>query len=108
MPSSTKSVLDSFCLQASTPVPAISDNTAYSELRLLGYAGKGLTGHGFRSMSSALLETSGWNRNATERQFVHRKRDAIRAAYNFAEFSPERRKMTKAWVDYLDDLRHGK
>lgn len=28
----------------------------------------------------------------------------MRAAYNFAEHLPERRKMMQAWADYLDRL----
>ena len=28
----------------------------------------------------------------------------MRAAYNYAEFLPERRKMMQAWADYLDHL----
>lgn len=29
----------------------------------------------------------------------------VRAAYNFAEHLPERRKMMQSWADYLDALR---
>lgn len=42
-----------------------------------------------------------------ERQLAHGERHAVRAAYNFAEFLPERRKMTQAWADYLDGSRAG-
>ena len=31
----------------------------------------------------------------------------MRAAYNYAEHLPERRKMMQAWADYLDKLRTG-
>ncbi len=31
-----------------------------------------------------------------------------RAAYNYAEYLPERRNMMKFWSDYLDNLRAGK
>ena len=34
-------------------------------------------------------------------------RNSVRAAYNYAEFLPERRKMMQAWADYLDTLRLG-
>jgi hypothetical protein len=33
------------------------------------------------------------------------ERDAVRAAYNYAEFLPERRRMMRAWADYLDELK---
>jgi len=47
----------------------------------------------------------GWNRDAIERQLAHSERDAVRAAYNYAEHLPERRRMMQAWADYLDSLR---
>ena len=83
----------------------ISDNTVNAALRRLGYSTDEITGHGFRSMASTLLNEQGWNRDAIERQLAHAERNSIRAAYNFAEFLPERRKMMQAWADYLDELR---
>jgi len=62
----------------------------------MGYTKDELTGHGFRSMASTLLNEQGWNRDAIERQLAHAERDNIRAAYNYAEFLPERRKMMQA------------
>ena len=32
------------------------------------------------------------------------ERNKVRAAYNHAEYLPERRKMMKWWADYLDDV----
>ena len=66
-----------------------------------------MTGHGFRSMASTLLNEQGWSRDAIERQLAHGERDEVRAAYNYAEYLPERRKMMQAWADYLDGLRAG-
>jgi hypothetical protein len=34
-------------------------------------------------------------------QLAHVERNAVSAAYNFAEHPPERRKMMQAWADYL-------
>ena len=84
---------------------AMSENTVNAALRRLGYDGDTMTGHGFRSMASTLLNEQGWHRDAIERQLAHAERDAIRAAYNYAEHLPERRKMMQAWADYLDGLR---
>ena len=66
-----------------------------------------MTGHGFRSMESTLLHDQGWNHQAIERQFAHAERNAVGAAYNFAEHLPERRRMMQAWADYLDGLKAG-
>lgn len=83
----------------------ITDATINAALRILGYTKEELTGHGFRSMASTLLNELGWNRDAIERQLAHAERNSVRAAYNFAEFLPERRKMMQAWADYLSALR---
>ena len=39
-----------------------------------------------------------------ERQLAHVEGNAVRAAYNHAEYLPERRKMMQWWADYLDEL----
>ncbi len=83
----------------------ISDAAVNAALRRLGYEQEEFTGHAFRSMASTLLNELGWNRDAIERQLAHAERNSIRAAYNFAEFLPERRKMMQSWSDYLDALK---
>jgi len=85
----------------------MGENTVNAALRRLGYAKDEMTGHGFRSMASTLLNEDGWNRDAIERQLAHAERDNVRAAYNFAEYLPERRRMMQAWADRLDALRAG-
>lgn len=83
----------------------MSENTVNAALRRMGFDRDTMTGHGFRSMASTLLNEQGWHRDAIERQLAHAERDAVRAAYNYAEHLPERRKMMQAWADYLDSLR---
>ena len=90
-----------------TPDRPMSENTVNAALRRLGYTSEEMTGHGFRSMASTLLNENGWNRDAIERQLAHGERDAVRAAYNYAEFLPERRKMMQWWADYLGNLARG-
>ena len=85
----------------------MSDNAILSALRRMGYTGDQMTGHGFRSMASTLLNEQGWHRDAIERQLAHAERDSIRAAYNYAEHLPERRRMMQSWADYLGELRKG-
>jgi len=83
----------------------MSENTVNAALRRMGYTKDEMTGHGFRSMASTLLNEQGWNRDAIERQLAHGERNGVRAAYNFAEYLPARRKMMQEWADYLDGLR---
>jgi integrase len=85
----------------------MSENTLLAALRRLGYTSAEMTGHGFRSMASTLLNENGWNRDAIERQLAHAERNNIRAAYNYAEYLPERRTMMQWWADYLDGLKTG-
>lgn len=85
----------------------MSENTVNGALRRLGYTKDELTGHGFRSMASTLLNEQGWHRDAIERQLAHAEHDSVRAAYNYAEHLPERRQMMQHWADYLDTLASG-
>lgn len=85
----------------------MSENTVNAALRRMGYEPGDMTAHGFRSMASTLLNEQGWHRDAIERQLAHQERNDVRAAYNYAEHLPERRKMMQAWADYLDALREG-
>ncbi|MEJ2373560.1 MAG: aspartate-semialdehyde dehydrogenase [Sulfurimonas sp.] len=72
-----------------------------------GYTKEEMTGHGFRSMASTILNEQGWHRDAIERQLAHAERNTVRAAYNYAEHLSERVKMMQAWADYLDGLKKG-
>jgi integrase len=85
----------------------MSENTINAALRRMGYAKDEMTGHGFRSMASTLLHELGLPHAVIERQLAHGERNKVSAAYNFAEYLPERRKMMQQWADYLDKLRAG-
>jgi integrase len=91
---------------ARTLMRPISENTVNAALRRLGYSEDEMTGHGFRSMASTRLNEMGnWKSDAIERQLAHGERDQIRAAYNHAQYLPERIVMMQAWADYLDALK---
>lgn len=85
----------------------MSSNAVLSALRRMGYEKDEMSGHGFRSMASTLLNEQGWNRDAIERQLAHAERNSVRAAYNYAELMPERKKMMQAWADYLEGIKVG-
>ena len=90
--------------QASASRP-ITDVCLLNALRRMGYARGEMTIHGFRSMASTLLNEQGYNRDWIERQLAHCEKSAVRAAYNHAEYLPERRRMMQEWADYLDGLK---
>lgn len=85
--------------------PRIHSYAPLRAIRSLGYASGEHTFHGFRSMASTLLNELGYNRDWIERQLAHSERDSVRAAYNYAEYLPERRKMMQEWSDYLIELK---
>jgi integrase len=85
----------------------MSDGTIRTALKTLGYDSDTMTAHGFRTTASTLLNEQGWSPDAIERQLCHMPRDAVRAAYNRAQYLDERRKMMQAWADYLDSLKAG-
>jgi len=86
---------------------AMSNNTVNAALRRIGYTKDEMTAHGFRSMASTLLNEQGWNPDAIERQLAHGEGNGVRAAYNYAQHLPERKRMMTAWADYLDGLASG-
>ncbi len=86
------------------PSRPMSENTINAALRRMGYATNQMTAHGFRSMASTILNEEGFNGDWIERQLAHCEKDGVRAAYNYAQYLPERRKMMQAWADLLDQL----
>ena len=85
----------------------MSENGVLVALRSMGYEKDKMTPHGFRSMASTMLNENGSNRDHIERQLAHIEVDQVRAAYNYAEYLPERRAMLQWYADYLDSLREG-
>lgn len=84
----------------------ISENTVVYGLARMGYKGR-MTGHGFRSVASTLLNEQGYRPDIIERQLAHSEKNAVRAAYNRAEYLPERKNMMQEWADYLDKIKVG-
>jgi integrase len=89
-----------YLLGAQTISGVISQNTMIYALYRLGYHSRA-TVHGIRSTASTILNEQGFNRDWIERQLAHNERDQVRAAYNAAEWMPERRRMMQWWADYL-------
>lgn len=83
----------------------ISDMGLLNALRRMGYEKGVMTIHGFRGMASTLLNEQGYRPDVIEAQLAHGERNAVRKAYNHAEYLPERRKMMQEWADYLDTLK---
>jgi len=85
----------------------ISNNTLLHALYRLGYRGK-MTGHGFRSVASTILnESNVFNPDWIERQLAHVAGNSVRGAYNRAAYLEDRQMMMQWWSDLLDKLLNG-
>jgi integrase len=81
----------------------MSENGVRVALRAMGYEKEDMTAHGFRGMASTILNEHGFMPDIIERQLSHIDKNAIRSAYNHAEYLSQRREMMQWWADWLDD-----
>lgn len=82
----------------------ISNGAVLMALRRMGYYGR-MTGHGFRSLASTILNEKGYQPDVIERQLAHEDGDKVRSAYNRAEYLLERKKMMQDYADILDKIK---
>lgn len=82
----------------------LSENFVLSALGRMGFRHI-MTGHGFRGLASTILNEREFNSDWIERQLAHVEGNGVRAAYNHAQYLPQRRKMMQCWADYLDEQR---
>lgn len=82
----------------------MSNNTILKALERLGYKGR-MTGHGFRALAmTTIKEKLKFPHEVVDRQLAHAPRNKVDAAYDRTKFLDERRKMMKAWANYLDAI----
>lgn len=61
------------------------------------------TPHATRTTASTILNEMGFRHDVIERQLAHQERNAVRRAYNRAEYIAERCDMMQKWADLLDE-----
>lgn len=83
------------------PQTYMTGTTTNRALEYLGYGGR-FSSHGFRSTASTILNEMGYRPDVIERQLAHKERNQVRAAYNRAQYLPERRQMLMDWADMID------
>ncbi|MCX9016876.1 tyrosine-type recombinase/integrase [Citrobacter portucalensis] len=81
----------------------ISKESVNQVIELLGYKGR-LTGHGFRHTMSTILHEEGFNSAWIETQLAHVDKNAIRGAYNHAQYLEGRREMMQWYAGYVAEL----
>lgn len=79
-------------------------NRALERMGLCGKEGIGFSAHGFRATASTILHEAGYRSDVIERQLAHAERNKVRAAYDHAEYLPERQKMMQDWADMIDAI----
>lgn len=87
----------------------MSDMTTNAALRRMGFTRDEVTSHGFRASASTMLNETGlFSSDAIERELAHIEANAVRRAYQRADFWSERVEMARWWADRCDELRLGK
>lgn len=85
----------------------ISENTLNQALKRLDFGGE-IVSHGFRAMFSTLAYESGRFRGEViEVLLAHQEKNAIKRAYNRAEYEAEKGELMTWWADFLDGVKHG-
>lgn len=95
--------------QTLNPKKPISENRMLYCLYDLGFKGVA-TVHGFRGVASTVLNeqtnadgSRRFDSDWIELQLAHAEEDAVRGAYNAAEYIGPRRAMVQWWADWLDE-----
>jgi integrase len=78
----------------------MSENAILYLMDRMGFGGR-MTGHGWRTVGSTWANENGYSADAIEKQLAHEPDDKVRAAYNRAEFMPERRAMLQDFANWL-------
>jgi integrase len=89
------------------PQRCLCESALNAALKRMGYANR-LTGHGMRASFSTAFNEIGYPEAWIEAQLSHSDPNAIRAAYNHAEYVEQRRRMMQDWADRLDLLEQGR
>jgi integrase len=83
------------------PQTFISENTMLYAIYRIGYHSR-TTVHGLRATASTILNEHNFPPDIIERQLAHAPRNKVRAAYNHAQYLPQRREMMQFWANFLD------
>ncbi len=76
----------------------LSNGAILMALDRMGYRNKHC-GHGYRTLASTISNENGHMPDVIERQLAHEDADKIRAAYNRAEYMPQRVLMMQNYAD---------
>ena len=89
------------------PVEPLADGTINRAIEYMGFPSKQITSHDFRATASTTLYEAGFRREVIEKQLAHSESNRVVAAYNHAEYLPERREMMQFYEDWLKQFMPG-
>ena len=84
----------------------MSNNTILKALEIMGYKGV-MTGHGFRGIASTVLHEHGFEHAHIESQLAHAEKSSVSAAYNHAQYLPQRATLMAWWSNWLESVAKG-
>ena len=89
------------------PRSSANSQTANRALARMGFHGK-LVSHGLRALASTTLNEQGFNPDIIEAALAHTDKNSVRAAYNRAQYLPQRRAMMNWWSEHIESSAAGK
>jgi integrase len=88
------------------PRQSANSQTANMALKRAGFKGR-LVAHGLRALASTTLNEQGFDADVIEAALAHIDKNAIRAAYNRAEYIQRRAVMMAWWSDHIEQAAIG-
>ncbi|OCG23882.1 integrase [Gilliamella sp. wkB108] len=85
---------------------SMSSQTANMAIKRMGYKDK-LVVHGLRALASTTLNEQGFNYDVIESALSHVDKNAVRRAYNRAEYEQQKRIMLDWWGDFVEQASKG-
>lgn len=85
-----------------TPKKHANAVTANMALKRMGFQGR-LTAHGMRALASTTLNEQGFDPDVIEAALAHVDKNAVRGAYNRAQYIERRRLMMDWWSQRIEE-----
>lgn len=85
---------------------SMNSQTANDAIKNVGFKGR-LVAHGLRALASTTLNEQGFNYDVIESALSHVDKNAVRRAYNRAEYEQQKRIMLDWWGQFVEDASNG-
>ncbi len=89
-----------------SPRKCTNSSTANMALKRMGFKGR-LTAHGMRALASTTLNDQGFDADIIEAALAHVDKNAVRGAYNRAQYLQRRQVMMAWWSERIEQAAVG-